>query len=149
MRALLQRVSSAAVGVAGEDVGRIDRGLLVLLGLDKHDDRKVADRMIDKLLAYRMFSDGDGRLNCSVVDVAGGVLLVPQFTLAADTRKGLRPSFSSAMAPTEARELYGYSLSSLRRQHSPVGSGQFGSDMQVSLVNDGPVTFMLEVHADP
>ena len=99
MRALLQRVSRAAVNVAGVDVGRIDHGLLVLLGLDKHDNRDVADRMIDKLLAYRLFADAEGRLNRSVADVAGGVLLVSQFTLSADTRKGLRPSFSSAMPP--------------------------------------------------
>ena len=148
MRALLQRVSRASVNVAGVDVGRIDHGLLVLLGLDKHDNRDIADRMIDKLLAYRLFADAEGRLNCNVADVAGGVLLVSQFTLSADTRQGLRPSFSSAMPPAQARELYDYTLDALHRRYSPVAAGQFGADMQVSLINDGPVTFLLEVHSD-
>ena len=148
MRALLQRVSRASVNVAGVDVGRIDHGLLVLLGLDKQDNRDIADRMIDKLLAYRLFADAEGRLNCNVADVAGGVLLVSQFTLSADTRKGLRPSFSAAMPPAQARELYDYTLDALQRRYSPVAAGQFGADMQVSLINDGPVTFLLEVHSD-
>ena len=148
MRALLQRVSRASVNVAGADVGRIDHGLLVLLGLDKQDNRDIADRMIDKLLAYRLFADAEGRLNCNVADVAGGVLLVSQFTLSADTRKGLRPSFSAAMPPAQARELYDYTLDALQRRYSPVAAGQFGADMQVSLINDGPVTFLLEVHSD-
>jgi D-tyrosyl-tRNA(Tyr) deacylase len=144
MRIILQRVSSAAVEVGGECVGRIDRGLLALLGLDKDDDRDTADRMLDKLLAYRVFPDEEGRMNCSVVDVAGSVLLVSQFTLSADTRKGLRPSFSSAMPPAEAEGLYDYMLAQLRMSHAPVAAGRFGADMRVSLVNDGPVTFLLE-----
>ncbi len=144
MRMLLQRVSGAAVDVAGECVGRIDTGLLVFLGLDKGDDRGTADRMLDKLLAYRVFPDAAGRMNCSVADIAGGVLLVSQFTLSADTRKGLRPSFSSALPPVDAESLYDYMLGQLRGRHDPVAAGRFGADMRVSLVNDGPVTFLLE-----
>jgi D-tyrosyl-tRNA(Tyr) deacylase len=144
MRALLQRVSSASVVVDGNCVGEIGQGLLVLLGLDKGDDAAAADRMLDKLLAYRVFADNAGRMNCSVVDVAGGILLVSQFTLSADTRKGLRPSFSSAMPPEDAGQLYEYALDQLRQRHPHVAAGIFGANMQVSLTNDGPVTFMLE-----
>ncbi len=144
MRALLQRVSCASVHVAGECVGEIGQGLLVLLGLDKGDDRAAADRMLDKLLAYRVFPDDVGRMNCSVEDVGGGVLLVSQFTLSADTRKGLRPSFSTAMPPDAAEQLYNYALGQLRGRHPQVAAGIFGADMQVSLTNDGPVTFLLE-----
>lgn len=144
MRALLQRVAQANVEIDGQCVGAIDRGLLVLLGLDKGDDREKADRMLDKLLAYRVFADAEGRMNRSVTDIEGGVLLVSQFTLSADTRKGLRPSFSSAMPPQEARELYHYVLSALTARHPHVAAGEFGADMQVGLVNDGPVTFLLE-----
>ncbi len=144
MKALLQRVSSAKVEVDADTVGAIDRGLLVLLGLDKGDDEAAASRLLDKLLAYRVFPDDAGRMNCSVADVGGGVLLVSQFTLSADTRKGLRPSFSSAMPPVEAEALYGRMLEMLRERHSNVAAGRFGADMQVSLTNDGPVTFLLE-----
>jgi D-tyrosyl-tRNA(Tyr) deacylase len=145
MKALLQRVSGASVTVNSECVGEIEQGLLVLLGLDRGDNRAAADRMVDKLLAYRLFADGQGRMNCSVVDVHGGVLLVSQFTLSADTSKGLRPSFSSALPPTEAAPLYDYILSQLQHRHPHVAAGVFGADMQVTLVNDGPVTFLLEV----
>ena len=145
MRALLQRVTHAKVCVAGECVGEIERGLLVLLGLDKGDDQAAVQRMLDKLLAYRVFPDKDGRMNCSVSDVAGGVLLVSQFTLSADTRKGLRPSFSSAMPPDQAQALYEHMLQCLQQRHQPVAAGVFAADMQVSLTNDGPVTFLLEV----
>ena len=144
MKVLLQRVSRASVEVDGQCTGAIGVGLLVLLGLDKGDDEATADRMLDKLLAYRVFPDGAGRMNCSVVDVSGGVLLVSQFTLSADTRKGLRPSFSKALPPAEAETLYHYTLAELQRRHGPVAAGVFGADMQVSLVNDGPVTFLLE-----
>ena len=144
MKALLQRVSRASVMVNSECVGEIEKGLLVLLGLDQGDDRSAADRMLDKLLAYRVFPDGQGRMNCSVADVQGGVLLVSQFTLSADTRKGLRPSFSSAMPPDQAEELYDYTLSQLRGRHALVAAGVFGAQMQVSLVNEGPVTFLLD-----
>ena len=143
MKSLLQRVSRATVTVNAEIVGEIEHGLLVFLGLDRDDDRAGADRMVDKLLAYRVFADSEGRMNASVVDVHGGVLLVSQFTLSADTRKGLRPGFSSAMPPREAEQLYDYTLAQLRRHHPLVASGVFGADMQVSLVNDGPVTFLL------
>ena len=145
MRALLQRVSCARVDVRGECVGEIGPGLLVLLGLDKGDDQVAADRMLDKLLAYRVFSDDAGRMNRSVVDVDGGVLLVSQFTLSADTRKGLRPGFSSAMSPADAEQLYNYTLGQLRGRHPRVAAGVFAADMQVSLTNDGPVTFLLEI----
>jgi D-tyrosyl-tRNA(Tyr) deacylase len=145
MKALIQRVSSAAVDIDGERVGAIGAGMLVLLGLDKGDDEPAARKMLDKLLAYRLFADSDGRMNASVVDVAGGVLLVSQFTLSADTRKGLRPSFSSALPPDEAQPLYDFFLGELRARHAEVAAGRFGADMQVSLTNDGPVTFLLEV----
>ena len=145
MKALLQRVSRASVTVAGEVVGEIDRGLLVLLGLDQGDDDALASRMLDKLLAYRVFPDDQGRMNRSVADIDGGILLVSQFTLSADTRKGLRPSFSSALPPGDAEPLYQRTLASLRQRHNRVAAGEFGADMQVSLVNDGPVTFLLEL----
>jgi len=145
MKALLQCVSRASVMVNSECVGEIEKGLLVLLGLDRGDDRGAADRMLDKLLAYRVFADGQGRMNCNVVDVQGGILLISQFTLSADTRKGLRPGFSSAMPPDAAEQLYKYTLAQLRGRHSPVAAGVFAADMQVSLTNDGPVTFLLEI----
>ena len=118
--------------------------MLVLLGLDRGDDRAGGERLLEKILAYRMFADEKGRMNRNVVEAGGGVLLVSQFTLAADTSKGLRPGFSGAMPPDEARDLYEYLLNVLRRRHQPVAAGVFGADMQVSLVNDGPVTFLLE-----
>lgn len=130
--------------VDGAEVGRIDCGLLVLLGLDQGDDQAAVDRMLGKLLAYRVFPDQRGRMNLSVADALGGVLLVSQFTLSADTRKGLRPSFSSALAPAEAETLYDYTLQQLRQRHPLVAAGVFGADMRVSLTNDGPVTFLLE-----
>lgn len=145
MRALLQRVSEARVLVAGETVGEIGAGLLVLLGLDKGDDLAAGERMLEKMLNYRIFADDQGRMNASVRDTNGGVLLVSQFTLSADTRKGLRPSFSSAMPPAEAEVLYHQILASLSAQHPATAAGRFGADMQVSLCNDGPVTFLLEV----
>jgi D-tyrosyl-tRNA(Tyr) deacylase len=145
MIALLQRVRHASVAVNGENIGAIDRGLLVLLGLDRADEPAVVDRMLSKLLAYRVFPDSQGRMNASVVDAGGGVLLISQFTLLADTGKGRRPSFTSAMPPAEARILYDYALAELGRLHPRVAAGVFGADMQVSLVNDGPVTFLLEI----
>jgi len=145
VKALLQRVTRARVDVAGECIGQIEQGLLVLLGLDKGDSRATADRMLDKLLAYRVFSDDAGKMNLSVTDVCGGVLLISQFTLSADTSRGLRPGFSVALPPAQAQELYQYTLDQLRERHGDVAAGEFGADMQVSLTNDGPVTFMLEV----
>jgi len=137
-------VTHAAVAVDGASVGAIDRGLLVLLGFDRDDDRAAVDRMLYRLLTYRIFPDSQGRMNASVAEVGGGVLLISQFTLAADTGKGRRPSFTSAMPPAEAQPLYDYALSELGRLHPQVAAGVFGADMQVSLVNDGPVTFLLE-----
>ncbi len=145
MKALLQRVSQASVVVDGETVGAIDGGLLVFLGLDQGDDLALGERLLDKLLSYRVFPDDSGRMNRSVSDIQGGVLLVSQFTLAADTRKGLRPSFSSALPPADAELLYEQLLAALRRRHGTVAAGRFGADMQVSLINDGPVTFLLEL----
>lgn len=144
MKALLQRVSCASVMVEDVCVGEIGQGLLVLLGLDKGDDRAVADRLLSRVLAYRVFADDRGRMNRSVVDVGGGVLLVSQFTLSADTDQGLRPGFSRALPPAAAEPLFDYMLAALRGLHEPVAAGVFGADMQVSLVNDGPVTFLLE-----
>jgi D-tyrosyl-tRNA(Tyr) deacylase len=144
MKMLIQRVSQASVETDGEQVGAIGRGVLVLLGIDRSDTEQLADRLLDKLLDYRVFPDGEGRMNCSVKDTGGGVLLVSQFTLSADTRKGLRPSFSSAAPPDQARHLYEYCLARLRSRHRPVAAGVFGADMAVSLINDGPVTFLLE-----
>lgn len=141
---LLQRVCYANVNVAGESVGAIDKGLLVLLGIDRDDDEAKANRLLKKLLAYRVFPDAAGKMNLSVSDINAGVLLVSQFTLSADTGKGLRPGFSSAAAPDEAEILYEYVLQQLRLNHATVACGQFGADMQVSLTNDGPVTFMLQ-----
>ena len=145
MKALLQRVSGARVEVAGEVVGAIDRGLLVLVGVEPQDSEASADKLLHRLLNYRVFADQDGKMNRSLQDVAGGLLLVSQFTLAADTRSGLRPSFSSAAPPAQATALFDYLLARAGAQHAPVASGRFGADMQVHLVNDGPVTFLLEV----
>lgn len=144
MKGLLQRVSQARVEVAGEIVGAIDQGLLVLVGIEPQDDRTSADRLLHKLLNYRVFSDAEGRMNCSVQDVQGGLLLVSQFTLAADTRKGLRPGFSTAAPPQQAAELFDYLLQKAHGQWRQVASGRFGADMQVHLINDGPVTLLLE-----
>lgn len=144
MKGLLQRVSQARVEVGGEIVGAIDQGLLVLVGVEPQDDKTSADRLLHKLLNYRVFAGADGRMNCSVQDVQGGLLLVSQFTLAADTRKGLRPGFSTAAPPQQAEELFDYLLAQARAAWPRVATGQFGADMQVHLVNDGPVTILLE-----
>jgi D-tyrosyl-tRNA(Tyr) deacylase len=144
MKALLQRVSQARVDVAGACIGQIDAGLLVLLGLAKGDDHATADKMLDKLLAYRVFADKAGKMNNSVVEAGGGILLVSQFTLCADTQKGLRPGFSSALSPELAEPLYLYTLEQLQKRYANVAAGVFGADMQVSLVNNGPVTFLLD-----
>ncbi|PCC99363.1 D-aminoacyl-tRNA deacylase [Halopseudomonas pelagia] len=145
MKALLQRVTQARVEVGGEVVGSIDQGLLVLVGIEPQDDRATADKLLQRLLKYRVFNDVDGRMNCSVQEVQGGLLLVSQFTLAADTRKGLRPGFSTAAAPAAAEQLFAYLLAQAKEIHAPTASGRFGADMQVHLINDGPVTFLLEV----
>ncbi|MBA1273795.1 D-aminoacyl-tRNA deacylase [Stutzerimonas azotifigens] len=144
MKGLLQRVRQARVEVAGEVVGSIDQGLLVLIGVERGDDAARADKLLHKLLNYRVFSDEAGKMNRSLKDVGGGLLLVSQFTLAADTRSGLRPSFSSAAPPDEGERLYDYLAERARASHPQVACGRFGADMQVHLVNDGPVTFLLE-----
>jgi D-tyrosyl-tRNA(Tyr) deacylase len=144
LKALLQRVTSARVEVNDSCVGEIGPGLLVFLGLDRDDNLEKGRRLLEKVLAYRVFSDAEGRMNLSVADTGGGVLLVSQFTLSADTRKGLRPSFSSAMPPAEAEALFASLQDILSGLHPDVAGGLFGAEMQVSLVNDGPVTFLLE-----
>ena len=145
MKALLQRVLNARVEVAGEVVGSIDQGLLVLVGVEPQDTQTSADKLLHKLLNYRVFSDAAGKMNLSLKEVGGGLLLVSQFTLAADTRSGLRPGFSTAAPPAQGEALFDYLLQQGHAQHPQVASGRFGADMQVHLVNDGPVTFLLEV----
>ena len=131
--------------MAGERVGAIGSGLLALIGVQPRDDERTAGRLLERLLAYRVFGDEQGRMNRSLTDTGGGLLLVPQFTLAADTRKGNRPGFSTAAAPAEAERLFGYLVDCARRIHPLVATGRFGADMRVSLCNEGPVTFWLEV----
>ena len=144
MKALLQRVSQAKVEVNGKCIGQIDHGILLLLGVDKADDQAKADQLLHKVLHYRFFGDADGKMNNNVQQVAGSVLVVSQFTLVADTKKGLRPGFSSAAAPALGEQMYDYFVAQAQQKITVV-TGQFGADMQVSLTNDGPVTFMLEV----
>jgi D-tyrosyl-tRNA(Tyr) deacylase len=140
---LLQRVTRAQVDVDGRTVGAIGPGLMVLVCAERGDREADADRLLERLLNYRVFSDADGKMNLSLRNVGGGLLLVPQFTLAADTRKGNRPSFTPAAPPDEGRRLFDYMLARAREAHSPVESGQFGANMLVSLTNDGPVTIWL------
>ena len=149
MIGLLQRVSEASVTVDGEVVGRIARGLLVLLCAERGDTHKEADALLAKLLAYRVFHDDAGKMNLNLAQVGGGLLLVPQFTLAADTRSGTRPSFTPAAPPQQARELFDYTVARAADAHPQVQTGQFGADMKVALVNDGPVTFWLQVSPSP
>ena len=144
MIGLLQRVTRASVSVEGECIGEIGRGILVLVGVQKGDDEKRAERLLERLLGYRVFPDQAGRMNLSLRDIGGGLLLVPQFTLAADTRKGTRAGFSTAAPPEEGRRLFEHLLDAARQAHGKVASGRFGADMQVALVIDGPVTFWLE-----
>jgi D-tyrosyl-tRNA(Tyr) deacylase len=144
MIGLLQRVTEARVVVGGESVGAIGRGLLVLVGVQRGDDEQRAARLLERLLGYRVFPDEAGRMSLSLRDIRGGLLLVPQFTLAADTRKGTRASFTPAAPPEEGRRLFEHLVRQARASHPQVATGRFGADMQVSLVNDGPVTFWLE-----
>lgn len=144
MLALIQRVTSAKVEIDGRVAGEIGQGLLVLLGVEKADSRETADRLLKKVLAYRVFADADDKMNLSLADIGGGLLVVSQFTLAADTTRGLRPSFSSAKSPADAKRLYDYFVEQARLHHDDVATGEFAADMQVSLANDGPVTFMLK-----
>jgi D-tyrosyl-tRNA(Tyr) deacylase len=145
MIALLQRVSEASVRVEGNITGQIARGLLIFLGVEKDDSETQANRLIERYLNYRVFPDEVDKMNRSVADIQGGILLVPQFTLAADTNKGTRPSFSSAAPPEQGSLLFDYVVDQTRTMHSQVQTGLFGANMQVSLVNDGPVTFWLQV----
>lgn len=149
MIGLLQRVSAASVVVDGELIGAIDAGLLVLVCAEKGDTEKEADALLAKLLGYRVFSDAAGKMNLSVADVQGGLLLVPQFTLAADTRSGTRPSFTPAAAPADGLRLFQHFVERARVQHPQVATGRFGADMKVSLTNDGPVTFWLRTTPKP
>ena len=144
MKALLQRVSSSKVEVEGRVVGQINKGLLVFIGIEKKDDIISSDKMVKKILSYRVFSDLDDKMNLSVGDINGDLLIISQFTLAADTKNGTRAGFSTAMPPTEAENLYNYFLEKTKSMGVIVESGIFGADMKVSLVNDGPVTFLLE-----
>lgn len=144
MIGLVQRVTCASVAIAGEHIAQIGTGMLVLTAVTRTDDAASAARLAERLLNYRIFTDADGRMNLSLRDIDGGLLLVPQFTLAADTRRGRRPGFDKAAPPEQARALFETLLDSARQYHSNVASGRFGADMQVSLTNDGPVTFWLE-----
>lgn len=144
MKALIQRVKHASVTVDGSTIGAIDHGLLALVGVEKGDSEAEADKLLHKLLHYRVFSDDAGKMNHNLQQAEGGLLLVSQFTLAADTHKGLRPSFSSAAPPEEGQRLFHYLVDRARAAWPQVATGQFGADMQVALTNDGPVTFLLE-----
>jgi D-tyrosyl-tRNA(Tyr) deacylase len=145
MIGLLQRVKTAAVAVKGDEIARIEQGLLVLVGIESDDTPSQAERLLQRLLGYRIFEDSAGKMNLSLQDTAGGLLLVPQFTLAANTQKGMRPSFTSAASPTLGERLFDYLCLQASQQHKDVAMGQFGADMQVSLINDGPATFWLQV----
>ena len=147
MQALIQRVSEARVTVAGQPIGQIGHGLLALLCAERGDDEATADRLLAKLLKLRIFSDEAGKMNRSVQDVGGGLLIVSQFTLAADTSAGNRPSFTAAAPPDEGRRLYQYFVARARALHPQVAEGQYAADMQVALINDGPVTIPLRVAA--
>ncbi len=145
MIALLQRVTRASVVVGGQQIGAIGPGLMVLVCAERGDTERQADLLLTKLLGYRVFADEAGKMNRSVTDVAGGLLLVPQFTLAADTKSGTRPSFTPAAAPADGQRLFDHVVRQAKARHATVETGQFGADMQVSLTNDGPVTFWLQV----
>lgn len=145
MISVIQRVSSAHVEVDGKDIGRIDAGLLALVAIEPGDGELQAKKLLQKILAYRVFEDSEGRMNLSLADIGGGLLLVPQFTLAADTNSGLRPSFSTCASPEDGRRWFEFLTGLASESHGPVASGCFGADMQVHLVNDGPATFWLQV----
>lgn len=145
MQGLIQRVTHAKVEVVGESVGAINKGILLLLGVEKLDDESTADKLLHKVSNYRIFTDDAGKMNLSLKDIEGELLVVSQFTLAADTKKGMRPSFSSAGTPAQAEALYNYFVAQAKAAGIKVQTGQFAADMQVSLCNDGPVTFNLSV----
>jgi len=145
MIALLQRVRQASVEVGQGEIARINQGLLVFIGIEQGDTLAQAERLLTRLLAYRIFEDSDGKMNLSLQDIKGGLLLVPQFTLAANTQKGLRPSFASAATPELGQRLFDHICTLASQQHAIVETGQFSATMQVSLINDGPATFWLQV----
>ena len=145
MIGLLQRVDGASVEVDGLEIARIARGLLVLIGVERGDDEATADRLLERLANYRVFPDSEGRMNLSALDAGAGLLLVPQFTLVADTAKGLRPGFSRASPPGDAERLFGYMAKRAEKRVPGAQSGRFGAHMRVALVNDGPVTFWIRV----
>lgn len=145
MIALIQRVKQAKVDVDGQTIGAIDKGLLVLLGVEREDDQAKMEKLATKVMSYRVFSDEQGKMNLNLKQVGGSLLVVSQFTLAADTGRGLRPSFSGAGTPEQAKQLYEAFVDYCAAQGVPVQTGEFAADMQVSLINDGPVTFNLQV----
>lgn len=145
MIGLLQRVTRASVTINSEVIASIDSGLLVLIGIEKNDAEDNAKRLFEKIINYRVFADSQDKMNLSLKETEGGLLLVPQFTLAADTQKGLRPGFSNSAPPKLAKPLFDYLVHYAHKQHETVSSGVFGADMQVSLINDGPVTFWLQL----
>jgi D-tyrosyl-tRNA(Tyr) deacylase len=145
VKGLIQRVTSACVTVGGKPIGQIEHGILLLLGVEKNDDQARADKLLYRVLNYRIFADDDGRMNRSLLDSQGELLVVSQFTLVANTDKGLRPSFSSGASPELGLQLYHYFVEQASHHPITVASGEFGADMKVSLVNDGPVTFLLQV----
>lgn len=145
MKGLIQRVKQASVEVNGEIIGKIDHGILLLLGVEKTDSKQTADKLLQRVLNYRIFPDAEGKMNLNLQQAEGGLLVVSQFTLVADTQKGLRPGFSVAANPALGEALYNHFLQQACSLHPRVASGRFGADMQVSLINDGPVTFMLNV----
>jgi D-tyrosyl-tRNA(Tyr) deacylase len=144
MIALIQRVTESKVVVDGDTVGAIDQGIMALIGVEKGDDEAKADKLLKKILGYRIFSDDDDKMNLSVESINGGLLLVPQFTLAANTKSGMRPSFSSAAPPAVGEELFSYLVTQAKANYRKVEAGKFGADMKVHLINDGPVTFTLQ-----
>lgn len=147
MIALIQRVNFAEVSVEGRIVGRIGAGILALVGVQAGDTAAAGERLLERVLGYRIFADDEGRMNRSLAETRGGLLLVPQFTLAADTRKGARAGFSTAAAPALAQRLFEQLVTAAQARHADVASGRFGAHMKVALENDGPVTFWLETHA--
>jgi len=144
MKALIQRVKKAQVDVEGKTIGKIDQGILALIGVEKTDTQENADKLLKKICNYRIFADNEDKMNLSVQDINGGLLLVSQFTLVANTQKGLRPSFSSAASPQLSTELYDYLIQQARKTNLHIQTGQFAADMQISLINNGPVTFNLQ-----
>jgi len=148
MISIIQRVTTATVTVDHQDIGKIGAGIMALVAVEKEDSAKDAQRLLERILNYRIFADENDRMNLSLRDINGGLLLVPQFTLAADTQKGNRPSFTSAASPEKGRELFAYLQQHARQSYPQVEFGRFGADMQVALVNNGPVTFTLKTHGN-